>query len=379
MRSPNSELNALRDAHLHRELRFLDSPNRRTVSTGGRELLNFSSNDYLGLAGHPRLLDAARAALEQFGTGAAASRLIYGGSSPHRKLESAAAAHFAKEGALTFANGYCAATGVIPAIVGKGDTVILDKRCHASLIDGARLSGATVRVIPHNGLEKLERLLAVKTDAGRVLVITESVFSMDGDSSPLAEIVRLKQQYGALLLLDEAHAFGVLGAGGRGLAHEEQLADQVDFLMATFGKSAGAAGGCVAASAAWIALIANRARSFIYSTAPPPSQAASALAGLQLIASEEGDELRERLRANVSKLAAALDLPAPDSAILPFILGDEQSALSAADSLRDSGHLVPAIRYPTVSLGSARLRISLSAAHREEDIESLATAIRDLR
>ncbi len=382
MRTPEEELDQLRAQDLHRSLRFLDSGTGRLVEYEGRPLLNFSSNDYLGLAAHPQLSAAAAAALDDFGSGAGASRLIYGGSQPHHDLERATADFLDKEAALTFANGYTAALGVLGALAGRGDTVILDKRSHASLIDGARLCGATVRVFPHNHLDKLQRLLESSyTEAGddaRVIVVTESVFSMDGDTCPLPEIVELKDRYGALLLLDEAHAFGVLGERGRGLASELNLNDRIDLQLLTFGKAAGSAGGCVAGGQAWIELIANRARSFIYSTSPPPAQAAAALAGLNLIGSPEGDALRQQLQRNREMLAAALDLPLPAAAIVPVVLAEEALALQAAQDLADSGMLVPAIRYPTVARNSARLRISLSAAHTTSDIERLSSTLREL-
>ncbi len=382
MRSPESELDDLRRKDLLREIGHLCSPPGREVGSGGKRLLNFASNNYLGLADDPEIKAAAQAATEEFGCGAAASRLIYGGSTAHHHLETRTAEFLQKDAALTFANGYTAAVGVMSSLLGKGDTAILDKRCHASIIDGARLSGATVRVFPHNHLDKLERLLRSHTahpgDNTRVLIATESVFSMDGDLAPLAEICRLKKKFGALLLLDEAHAFGLLGPGGRGLAHQLGLADDIDLLMTTFGKSAGGAGGCIAAATPWIDLIANRARSFIYSTAPPPAQAAAALAAIDIIDSERGNALRERLRENVDQLAAALDLPPPPAAILPVVFGDERRALDAAATLRDDGLLVPAIRYPTVARGAARLRVTLSAAHTSADISVLASSLRRL-
>lgn len=379
MRSPESELEELRQQNLHREARQLTSPPGRKVVTDGDSLLSFASNDYLGLARDSEIQAAATAAIESFGCGSSASRLLYGGGPNHQLLEQRCAQFLEKKASITFANGYTAAAGAMTSVLRKGDTAILDKRCHASIIDGARLSGATIRVFPHNQLAKLEKLLQSahenSAEDSRVLVATESVFSMDGDIAPLAEICRLKDQYGALLLLDEAHALGVLGPGGRGLAHQLGLADAVDLLLTTFGKSAGSAGGCIAASAPWIELIANCARSFIYSTAPPPAQVAASLAGLEVIDSAHGDELRRQLRDNTSQLSAALGLPTPPAAIVPIIFGDEQRTLNAASTLRDEGLLVPAIRYPTVARGAARLRVTLSAAHTSDDISLLASAL----
>ncbi len=379
MRSPESELDALREQDLHRQPGHLASPPGREVSAGGDQLLSFASNDYLGLATSAELKAAAAAATEAYGTGAAASRLLYGATPPHRLLEQRAAEFFGKGAALTFASGYAAAVGTMSSLLRKGDTAIIDKRCHASIIDGARLSGATLRVFPHNHTGKLERLLrsaaAASPPDGRVLVATESVFSMDGDTAPLDEICHLKSQSGALLLVDEAHALGLRGPGGRRLAHELGLASEVDLIMATFGKSAGSAGGCIAASPAWVELLANRARSFIYSTAPPPAQAAAAAAALDIIGSDAGDALREQLRGNADRLASALGLTPPAAAIMPIVLGEERRALDAARSLREAGLLVPAIRHPTVARGSARLRVTLTAAHTSADIGRLAGAL----
>lgn len=377
MREPESELEQLQEQHLHRVLNHGRNTDGGEFTSPPGYFLNFSSNDYLGLAQSPELKSAATAAIEKFGVGSTASRLLCGGSSAHRGLESKAAEFFGTEAALYFANGYTAAVGTLVAIIKKGDTVILDKSCHACLIDGARLSGATIRVFPHNNLKKLERLLVTtckeSTDDSRVIVITESVFSMDGDTSPLPEIIDLKNRFGALLLVDEAHAFGVLGPCGRGLSHQIGQSDSVDFLMVTFGKAAGAAGGVVAASSRWIDLIINRARSFIYSTAPLHAQAAAALTGLCMIESAAGERRREILTGNAALLCRELGIKLPAAAIVPLILGEETSALQASAALQDAGLMVPAIRYPTVARGSARLRISLSASHGEGDIHMLAS------
>ncbi|MCL4160675.1 UNVERIFIED_CONTAM: hypothetical protein GTU68_005448, partial [Idotea baltica] len=273
--------------------------------------------------------------------------------------------------ALTFSSGYACCLGVLQAVLKKGDVVILDKLSHASLIDGARLSEATLRVFPHNDLNKLASHLAwadgkVSAD-GRIVVVTESIFSMDGDRAPLREIVALKAQYGALLLVDEAHAFGIIGPGGR-----------VDLHIGTLSKAAGLSGGFVAGPRDYIDLCVQRSRSFIYSTAPPPSQAATASQRLSLIAGTSGDQLRDQLWSNLSLLATALPADAPDSAIIPIILGESEHALAAADQLFKLGFLIPAIRYPTVPRDEARLRLTVTAAHSEEQVTAIAAAIRDL-
>ncbi len=383
MREPAEELSQLQSQGLLRTLTSRGASSPPWLTGGdGKELLNFSSNDYLGLSQHPALREASIAATNRFGTGATASRLVCGTFCYHRELEEEIAQLKGSENALLFANGYSTALGTITAVVGKGDTVILDKLSHACLIDAARLSGATLRVFPHNDLNRLQSILenTVKKSAPetRILVVTESVFSMDGDLSPLADIVALKEKYGALLLVDEAHALGVLGAQGLGLAEELSLQDRIDFQMGTLGKAAGSAGGYLAASQTWVELLTNRARSFIYSTAPPPAQVAASLAALRLITSPEGDTLRQTLRQNVQQLGRSpsnQNLPTP---IVPLILGDNQRALNAARTLMTAGLLIPAIRYPTVPRNTARLRITLSAAHTSEHITRLQEALIEL-
>ncbi len=373
MRSPEAELEDLAAAGLRRTLRPLDSPAGPRVLREGRELWNFASNDYLGLAGHPALAEAFIAGIREYGAGSGASRLVSGSLPPHRALEESLAAAKGTQAALVFSSGFATAAGSLPALAGKEDVLVLDKLCHASLIDGARLSGATIRVFPHNDAAKLHRLLAgirAKDPRARVIVVTESVFSMDGDLCPLREIVEAKERHGALLFLDEAHAFGVLGPGGMGLAAQLGLQDRVDFQMGTFSKAAGLSGGYLACAAAWRDLLVNRARSFIYSTAPPPALAHAASAALGLIRSAEGDALRDKLFANIALLS-----PGHPSAILPRILGTNEAALAAAARLEEAGFLVPAIRFPTVPRGTARLRVSLSAAHPADAVERLGSLL----
>lgn len=384
MRSPGDELDDLDARHLRRGLRRIDSPQGPRVHIDGRDYLNFSSNDYLGLAADERLKAALIEGVARHGAGSGASRLICGTLGPHDELEQCLAAVKGTAAALTFSSGYAAAVGTLTALAGKGDVVILDKLCHASLIDGARLSGATLRIYPHHDLDRLDSHLRwavgqVDPATGRILVVTESVFSMDGDRADLAPIVELKERHGAWLLLDEAHAHGVLGPAGRGLAAELGLADgQVDLLMGTLSKAVGLSGGYLCASRPIIDLLINRARSFIYSTAPSPAVAHAARHAIEWIAGPLGDERRRSLWRHVHHLADRLRLPA-HSAILPLILGDNATALAAADDLRQHGYLIPAIRYPTVPRGQARLRITLSATHCEADIDHLADALASRR
>ncbi|MEY3898030.1 MAG: hypothetical protein RLZZ214_3551 [Verrucomicrobiota bacterium] len=368
MPSPAETLRQLAAEGLLRRPRPLDSPTGTQVIRDGRTLWNFASNDYLGLARHPEIEAAFIDGVRQFGAGSAASRLVCGTLPPHKLLETALAEAKQTEAALTFSSGFATALGVIPAVVGKTDFVLLDKLSHACLVDAARLSGATLRVFPHNDLVKLERLLVSireKDSAARILVATESVFSMDGDLCPLSEIIGLTEAHDALLLLDEAHGFGVLGENGMGLAEQENLQHRVTFQMGTLSKAAGLSGGYLAASRDWIDLLTNRARSFIYSTAPPPALAHAAIASLALIRSAEGRSLRVKLQQNIARLS-------PQSTpIIPKVLGGNEAALAAAAALERAGFLVPAIRYPTVPRGTARLRVSLSATHPPEAIRLL--------
>jgi 8-amino-7-oxononanoate synthase len=380
------ELEALRKRALDRHLREISSAQGPEVVIAGRHFFNFSSNDYLGLANDLRLHAAAASAIDEFGVGAGASRLISGTQSPHLRLERALAKWKGTEAALCFSSGYAAALGTIPALVTKNDVILLDKLCHASLIDGARLSGAVLRVFPHNQLRKLESHLEWarrKHPGKRVLIITESVFSMDGDRAPLRELVELKKRFRALLMLDEAHAIGVIGPNGRGLAAAENVSEEVDVQMGTLSKALGTSGGYICGSRTLIEWLINRARSFIYSTAPPPAIVAAALAAVDFLASPEGEKRRlllwERIRLMQQLLPRTglegKDVAAP-SAIFPLIVGDEKAALDMAAALQSDGFLVPAIRYPTVAKGAARLRITVTAAHEEAQIEELCELIK---
>jgi len=358
--------------------------NETRVSRAGRSLVNFASNDYLGLTQHPKLKMAAADAAQRFGTGSGASRLITGTLAIHSEMEARLAAFKQTPSALSFESGYAAALGTIPALFGQGDVIILDKLAHASLIDGARLSGAEIRVYPHNRLDRLSELLdwaRQKRKSAKILIITESIFSMDGDSCPLPEIVDLKDEFGAVLLLDEAHAIGVLGPNGAGLAAECGLIDRVEIHLGTLSKAIGSSGGFIAGPSSLIDLLINRARSFIYSTAPPPAAIAAAIAGLDIIASGAGDQLRAALWRNHQELTVKLKRPKPQgkrSAIVPIIVGQEEQALSLSERLADRGFLVPAVRFPTVPRGSARLRVTLSATHQLQDIVSLREEINAL-
>ena len=400
-----NELSSLKSQSLHRRLRQMQASADGTVElTASGRLVNFASNDYLGLADDPLLRDAARAAIDQYGVGAGASRLVSGTRPAHTRLEEKLARFKGTEAALTFSSGYAAAAGAIGSVVDKHDVLILDKLCHACLVDAARASGAVLRVFPHNALSKLEDHLQwarrEHPDA-RVVVLTESVFSMDGDRAPLAEMVELKALHGALLLVDEAHAIGVIGRNGRGLAAELGVSAQVDIHLGTMSKALGVSGGYIAGSRALIDLLVNRARPFIYSTAQPPVLAAAAEAAIDFLQTDEGERRRLALWQNIRLLGSQLPpspVAAPEpvapvasaeprlnraakpggSAIFPWIVGAEHEAVDFSAWLAKKGFFAPAIRYPTVAKGSARLRLTVTARHQPAQIMDLGKALGEL-
>ena len=378
-------LEALASQNLRRSLRRVDSPQSKRVTLGGRSVLNFSSNDYLGLASHPALKAAAEKAVRDYGTGAGASRLISGSLAPHHELEEALAEFKGTERALVFATGYATAVGTISALMSPNDVVVLDKLVHASIVDGARLSGAKLRVFDHNDLNDLEAILkwvnAKRAGGdGRVLIVTESLFSMDGDFAPLAEIVELKERYGAWLMVDEAHSTAIFGTKRSGMVEELGLSGRVEIQMGTLGKALGSAGGYVAGPGVLIEYLVNKARSFIFSTAPPPSVSAASLAGIGVVQSNEGSELVKRLRANTRQfcVGSGVKCAVQDSPIVPWLIGAELDALCFAAKLLEAGFFAPAIRFPTVARGQARLRFSFSAAHTSGEVNALARTVTGL-
>jgi 8-amino-7-oxononanoate synthase len=386
-------LDVVRQQGQLRELRRIDSPQAPGIEIAGRKLLNFSSNDYLGLANEPALKEAAIRAVERYGAGTGASRLICGSLAPHEELDEVLAAFKGTEAAVSFSTGYVAAIGTICALLGKADVIVMDRLAHASAVDGARLCGATLRVFGHNDLDDLEAKLkwareqvrSPKSDGrsaeAHVLVVTDSVFSMDGDHAPLREIVALKEQYGAWLMVDEAHATGLYGPNRRGLAEELGVSDRIEVKMGTLGKALGAAGGYICGSRALIDYLINRARTLVFSTAPVPAAAAAATAGVRFVQSSAGEDRRRKLWQNVSVLSATINprlapLSTKPSAIIPIMLGAESKAVEAATALRERGIFIPAIRYPTVARGKARLRLTVSAAHTDADLAQVLTALK---
>jgi 8-amino-7-oxononanoate synthase len=371
------ELSAIDAAGLTRRRRVLDTPQGPRVVVDGRECIAFCSNDYLGLANDPRIVAAAQAGANQYGVGSSASHLILGHSSAHEALELELAQFVSQPRALLFSTGYMANLGVVTALVGRDDAVFADRLNHASLNDAALLSRAAFRRYPHGDIEALERLLAA-TKARRKLIISDAVFSMDGDIAPVKDLARLAERHDAWLLLDDAHGFGVLGAEGRGILSYADISSPNIIYMATLGKAAGVFGAFVAGEPNLIEFLVQRARPYIYTTAMPPLLAHALRASLAIIAAESWRRdaltrlaalLRERLAGCRWRLAAS------DTAIQPLIVGENAVAVGLAAELFDIGIVVPAIRPPTVPEGTARLRISLSAAHTAEDVERLASAL----
>jgi 8-amino-7-oxononanoate synthase len=365
---------------LLRRLRPFEGVGPKLVSPEGRELLNLSSNDYLGLAGHPALAEAAARAARERGTGATASRLIVGDDPAYEELEARLAEHKGTEAALVLGSGYAANVGVIPALAGRDDAIFSDELNHASIVDGCRLSRATVHRYRHRDVDHLEELLR-GSSAGRKLIVTDTVFSMDGDAAPLAELVVLKEHYGAALLVDEAHAAGVFGAHGEGYAHQLGVAERVDLHLGTFSKAFGVYGAYVAGREDWIRHLQNTCRSLIYSTALPPPVIAAAAAALELVrgADEERRALQrkgERFRARLGE--AGLDTCGSTTQIVPVLVREAEAALALSRGLEERGVLAVAIRPPTVPPGTSRIRFSLMATHDDADLERALDAIGSL-
>jgi len=366
-------LNELEKENLLRKRCKIDSRSGKILKISGKEFIDFCSNDYLGFADDKITKSAAYAAMEKWGTGATASRLISGDLSLMRKLEEKIAEWKQTESALVFPTGYMANLGAITALISNNDTVILDRLSHASLVDGARLSGAGLKVFPHNNVEKLNTILS-KIFSGKKLVLTESVFSMDGDKAPLKKLVNCCKKNDAMLLVDEAHALGVYG-NGRGCIAEENLADDVDVVIGTLSKAIGCQGGFVAGKKSLIEFLVNRARSFIYTTGINPASAGASLAVLEKISTD--DSRIKKLWDNVNYLREKIKkLPLiGEGPICPVITGTSDSALALSKHLFDNGFLVPAIRPPTVPNNTSRVRITVSSSHTKEQIDKLADVL----
>ncbi len=376
----DQELQDLAAQDLLRQRRILDSAQGAHVKVDGQEYLSFCSNDYLGLAAHPRLIDAACRSAQQNGVGAGAAHLILGHHAAHHQLETALADFLDLPQALLFSTGYMANLGVVSALLGRHDVVLADKLNHASLNDAALLSRARFLRYKHLDLQHLERLLQ-ESPGRRKLVVSDAVFSMDGDLAPVPALLALCERYDAYLLLDDAHGFGVLGAQGRGILEHFNVASPRLIYMATLGKAAGVFGAFVAASEVLIQTLMQRARPYIYTTALPPPLAAALLVSLELFRTEAWR--REQLRSLIAQLKAQLkterwSLLPSDTPIQPLLIGSNAAVMQVAQALRAVGVLVPAIRPPTVQKGQARLRISLSAAHTQDDVQRLCDVLNGL-
>ncbi|MDQ3185790.1 MAG: 8-amino-7-oxononanoate synthase [Pseudomonadota bacterium] len=374
------QLRSRENKKLYRRRLTLESPQQTHVSMAGREYLAFCSNDYLGLANHPQLIAAVCQGARQYGVGAGASHLISGHFSAHHALEEVLACFTGFPRALLFSTGYMANAGVATALVGRGDMIFADRLNHASLNDAALVSQAKFSRYPHLDLATLERQLAV-SQAKRKLVMTDAVFSMDGNVAPAADLLALCEKYDAWLLLDDAHGFGVLGQQGRGTASYFNISSPRIVYMATLGKAAGVFGAFIAAQSEIIETLIQQARSYLYTTATPPLLSHVLLKSLELIEWEEWRrEKLAQLAAQLIKEVQSLRwklLPSV-TPIQPLIIGENDKALQLSEALRERGILIPAIRPPTVPQGSARLRISLSASHNMEDVARLAAVLRDL-
>jgi 8-amino-7-oxononanoate synthase len=349
----------------------------------GRELLMLCSNNYLGLADHPALIEASVRAVEQYGTSSGASRLVSGNMDLHEKLEQAIAGFKSTEAALLFNSGYAANTGIIPALVGRGDVIFSDRLNHASIIDGAILSRARLIRYPHNDYAALSALLENNSCSGRALIVTDAVFSMDGDIARLNELVVLKKRYNAFLMVDDAHGSGVFGCRGRGVAEFQGVTEGIDIHMGTFGKALGSFGAYAVTSSEIRDLLINRARSFIFSTSLPPSVLAASLAALDVVQSPEGAERRTRLAFNAEWLRSSLcksgfSIPEGTSQIIPILIGTADTCMRFSELLLEEGIFVQAIRPPTVPNGSCRLRCTVMATHTHCDLEWAADRIKSV-
>ncbi len=365
-------LNESAARHLTRRLTPLHSGIGPIVEMAGRQILLLASNDYLGLAMHPEVIQASVEATQRFGAGAGAARLISGSLPPHQDLESALAQFKGTEAALTFSSGYLANIGTIPALIEQGGLILADRLCHASLIDGCRLSAADFRVYRHNDTGHLQSLLAKRRRARHTLIVTDGLFSMDGDLAPLPELSRLALAYEADLYIDDAHGTGVMGQHGRGTAEHFGLDTQIPFQMGTLGKAFGSSGAYLTGSSTLIRYLINTSRSFIFTTAPPPSSVAAALTALRVIQREP--ERRARLWANRERLFSGLtqlgfSLSPSVSPIMPILVGNAETALVFAEHLFAEGVYAPAIRPPTVPDATSRIRVTVSSEHTTSHID----------
>jgi 8-amino-7-oxononanoate synthase len=366
-----AELDRLEQESLLREVRSLETAQDPEVVRDGKRLLLFASNNYLGLANDPRVVDAAAAAARRWGVGMGSARLITGGIGLHDELEASLASLKRTQAALVFSSGYLANLGTLSALAGDADAIFSDELNHASIIDGARLSHAEVHVYRHADVSHLDDQLRASS-ARRKLVVTDTVFSMDGDLAPLPDITAVCEAHDAILMVDEAHATGVVGPGGRGAVAHFGLEGRVPIVMGTLSKALGSAGGYIAASSDLIAFLRNKARAFIFDTAMPAPVAAAAHTAVQILLAEPERALC--VCSNAARLADGLAVQRPDAAILPIVVGSAEESLRLAETLEAAGILVPAIRPPTVAPGTARLRATVMATHTDAHIDAFVSS-----
>ncbi len=381
-----TELTQLRNEGLYRACRLIEGEQLPRVRLAGQLTIMLSSNNYLGLATHPKLKDAAKQAIDVYGCGAAASRLIAGNMELHEKLEERIARFKGAEAALVFNSGYTANVGVLSTLVGPGDVVFSDELNHASIIDGSRLSKAEIKIYPHKDMNSLEAMLSTSPTGGRKLIVTDGVFSMDGDIAPLPDIVTLARRFGAAIMVDDAHATGVLGKDGRGIASFFGLEDAIDIQMGTLSKALGCFGAYVVGSKQLKEFLVNKCRAFIYTTALPPSVIASALAAFDLLENESWR--RETLHAHADFLREGLrnlgyDCSGSETQIIPVLIGDSARTVSLSQRLLAKGVFACGVRPPTVPEGKSRLRATVMATHSQEDLQqtldAFAAAGRELK
>jgi glycine C-acetyltransferase len=376
----HEELEFLKKRGLYRTTRLVEGAQRSRVTLDGREVVMLCSNNYLGLADHPLLKEAAIKAVEKYGVSSCASRLVSGTMELHEELEANIASFKGTDAALVFNSGYAANTGIIPALAGRGDIIFCDRLNHASIVDGCLLSRASLARYPHNDMEALRRLLEENETKGRKLIVTDGVFSMDGDLACLPKLVELKNEFGAMLMVDDAHGTAVLGKCGRGTAEYFDLLSEIDIHMGTLGKAFGSFGAYAAASADTIAFLINKARSFIFSTSLPPAVLAISIAALELVTSQEGASLRKRLKGNSEYFRSALrkegfDTMGSETQIVPVYAGEPETVMEFSRIVLDNGVYAQGIRPPTVPAGTCRLRCTMMATHTRADLDQSLEAI----
>ena len=381
MKHISGELIKIKESGLYRDLTAVENAQDTHIKIEGKTYLSFCSNNYLGLASHPSVVAAVKDAVELYGWGAGASRLVSGNMTLHETLENEISKFKKKDAAIVFPTGYMANLGVITSLVSNGDLVICDKLNHASIIDGCRLSGADFRVYAHCNMEKLENILKKSAKYNCKLIVTDSVFSMDGDLAPLPDLVKIAAKYNAMLMVDEAHGTGVFGENGRGVVEHYDLGNEVYVVMGTLSKAIGSLGGYVSGDSDLISYLRNKARSFMYTTALPPAVCAASIAGIKLI--QEDPSMRVSLWNNVRFIKDKLNslninTISSESQIIPILIGDAKKAVKVSKLLYDNGILIPAIRPPTVPANSSRLRMTVMSSHTKQDLERLSQTLSDV-